>query len=249
MQSLFEYLRFTSLYTLLVFTFVLPFLIIALWHVPTANRKLLILVAILFFIDRILSYLPSLPFIPHNELLWQAKFLQFIWPILFILIYRHLSFSDVGVTIKIRTGSFRPILIMALVLVLLKILEIVNGFRHPGNIEWLLFMMIMPGLSEELIFRGVFQSLLDRSFGKPWRLWGAQVGFGLILTSLIFGIEHYQMINRAGIIHFNGPINIAPFYAGFALGWIRERGGSLLPCIIVHGLIDVLPVIAGYLLH
>jgi membrane protease YdiL (CAAX protease family) len=248
MQSIIEYLKFTTLYTLLVFAFVFPFFIIAIWRIPSANRKLIILIPILFFIDRILSYLPSVIFISPQGLFWQGKILQIVWPILFILIYRHLTFSDIGITSKINSGSFRPIILIALLLLFLKILEIVYGSRRPANIEWLLFMMIMPGLSEELIFRGVFQSLLNRSFGKQWNLWGAKIGFGLILTSLIFGIEHFQMVNKAGIIHFNGPLYLPPFYIGFALGWIRERSGSLLPCIIVHNLINVLPVIAGYLL-
>ena len=249
MQSVFEYLRFTSLYTLLVFAFVFPILIIAIWCVPSANRKLIMLIPFLFFIDRILAYLPNLPFMPHSGLFWQGKLLQIIWPILFIVIYRQLSFSDIGMTTKINPGSFRPILLMTLLVLLPTIIGIAHGYRHPANIEWLLFMMIMPGLSEELIFRGVFQSLLNRSFGKPWRLWGTQVGFGLILTSLIFGFEHFHFFNKAGIFDFEGPIPWYQLYFGFAIGWIRERSGSLLPCIVIHGLVDTLPVIATYVLH
>jgi uncharacterized protein len=248
MNSLFEYLRFTSLYTLLVFAFILPILIIAIWRVPLANRKLIILIPILFFIDRILAYLPSVLSIPRSGLFWQGKILQIVWPILFILIYRRLSFSDIGVTMKINPGSFRPILFMTLFILLSPIKDIAFGYHRPANIEWLLFMMIMPGLSEELIFRGVFQSLLNRSFGKPWKLWGAQIGFSIILTSLIFGIEHIPTIDKARNICFMTPIRWEPFFVGFGLGWIRERSGSLLPCIIVHGIIDTLPVIAGYLL-
>src|SRR5208282_4244088 len=45
--------------------------------------------------------------------------------------------------------------------------------RKKLDAEGWAFLLIMPGLAEELVFRGVYQSLLNRVFGKPWRLAGA----------------------------------------------------------------------------
>jgi len=245
MQSIFEYLKFPILYTLLIITLSSPFFAIAIWRVPSANRKLITLVALFLFIDCILAHLPSEIFISPYGLLWQGKLLQILWPILFVLVYRQISFSDIGMTMRINTGSLRPMFLMTLVVLLILVALIALGSRMPANIEYLFFMMIMPGLSEELIYRGVFQALLNRSFGKTWTLWGAQVGSGLILTALIFGFGHLLIINKVGDIHFQ----ISPWFFcwGFVLGWIRERSGSLLPCVIVHGLIDSSLVVGGYL--
>ncbi|AWM33555.1 hypothetical protein DDQ68_12630 [Hymenobacter nivis] len=48
----------------------------------------------------------------------------------------------------------------------------------------------MPGLTEELAFRGVLLALLDRTFTERVRVLGADVGRGTVSSSLVFGLCH-----------------------------------------------------------
>jgi membrane protease YdiL (CAAX protease family) len=143
--------------------------------------------------------------------------------------------------IRINPDSFWPIIFMSVVVLLPTLLVMAFSDHSTSNIETLLFQMIMPGLNEELVFRGIFQSLLNRAFGKPSVLWGAQVGFGLVLTSLLFGVVHFVSIDKVGIVHFGDVLNLLRITGvGFAFGWIRERSGSLLPCVVLHGLLNII---------
>jgi uncharacterized protein len=244
-----EYLYRSFLSTLLVLAIVSPFFLIAIWRVPSANRKLIIMAAVLLFIDNALQRTPKMLFFAGLHWPWQGKILEILWPFLFILVYRRLSFSEIGMTLKLNSGSLRPIVLIALLLVLLPtVIGVAFGGRMPANIETLLFEMTMPGIGEELVFRGVFQSLLNRAFGKPRTLLNAQVGWGLILTALLFGAVHLVTIGKTGIVHFHIGHMLSALGIGLALGWIRERGGSLLPCVILHNLNDTLIVTGSYLL-
>lgn len=249
MQPIMEYLYRAFLSTLLVLAIVFPFFLIAIWRTHSTNRKLIIMVAILLFVDNALQRIPKMLFFAGLYWPWQGKILEILWPFLFILVYHRLSFSEIGITLKLNSGSLRGIVLMALLLVLLPtVIGIPFGGRLPANIETLLFEMTMPGIGEELVFRGVFQSLLNRAFGKPRTIWNAQVGWGLILTALLFGAMHLVSIGKTGVIHFHIGHMLSALGIGLALGWIRERGGSLLPCVVLHNLNDTLIVVGSYLL-
>jgi uncharacterized protein len=243
-----EYLYRAFLQTLLVLAIVSPFFLIAIWRVPSANRKLIIMAAVLLFVDNALQRTPKMLFFAGLHWNWQGKILGIIWFFLFILVYRRISFSEIGMTLKLNWGSSRGILLMALLSLLPTVIGIAFGNRLPANIETLLFQMTMPGIGEELVFRGVFLSLLNRVFGKTRMIWNAQVGWGLILTALLFGAVHLVSIGKAGVVHFHIATALSALGLGLALGWIRERGGSLLPCAILHNLSNTLIVIGSYLL-
>lgn len=80
---------------------------------------------------------------------------------------------------------------------------------------------------EELLFRGLLQNLLSRSFRSEWA--------GLIAASFVFGAAH---LNNGGFPNWRYAIlaTIAGLFYGRA--WMKT--GSLLPGAIVHALVDVL---------
>lgn len=94
-----------------------------------------------------------------------------------------------------------------------QMLELLNISTTPG---WKLFLLIafIPGICEELAFRGVLLYALHRCF-PPWLLAG--------VVAVIFGFFHmtfYKLIPTA--------------YLGFFLGLLVLATGSLWPAVIVH---------------
>jgi membrane protease YdiL (CAAX protease family) len=89
--------------------------------------------------------------------------------------------------------------------------------RHP--FAWLLFFVavVVAGLIEELLFRGV----LSRTLEGTWLgFWG-----GAAIASAAFALLHLQY----------GPGGqIVVFAIGMTLAWIRSRSGSLWPSIVCH---------------
>jgi membrane protease YdiL (CAAX protease family) len=80
-----------------------------------------------------------------------------------------------------------------------------------------LFVVIAP-VVEELTFRGVGQSLLRERFGAAP---------AIVLVGIAFGAWHGLLIALLVLIPFGG-----------ALAYLRERTGSVLPGMVVHGLFN-----------
>lgn len=94
------------------------------------------------------------------------------------------------------------------------------------------YMVFFVGLGEELLFRGLVQRDMANLLGWKW---------GLIVTSLMFGIMHltWRSIPELGFT----------FLAGLILGYLYYRTRSLTAPIIAHGVGNVVLVaVMPYLL-
>lgn len=90
--------------------------------------------------------------------------------------------------------------------------------------------MALVGFAEEMIFRGfLFKAMLRDSGVKP----------AIIVSAVSFGIGHIVNLftGHAGV---ETLIQIGYAIAfGFLMVYVFYKGGSLLPCIISHSLVDV----------
>jgi len=92
--------------------------------------------------------------------------------------------------------------------------------------------MVITGISEEMLFRG----LLFRAMSKR------NIKSAIIVTSLTFGIGHIVNLfngNSADTMETICQI----FYAvaiGFLLAAVLYVGGSIIPCIITHSMVNAL---------
>lgn len=88
-----------------------------------------------------------------------------------------------------------------------------------------MYMVLFVGLAEELLFRGIIQTDLQRIFGRlP----------GLLSASYLFGIMH--------LTWRSAPELIFTFWAGYLLGYIYNRTNSLTAPIFLHGVNNVMLV-------
>ena len=97
--------------------------------------------------------------------------------------------------------------------------------------------MLCVGFLEEVIFRGfLFVSIAKEN-----------VRSAIIISSVTFGIGHLiNLFNGSGMELVNNLCQICFAIAvGFLLVMIFYRGGSLLPCIIVHSAINTLGTFAN----
>lgn len=105
-------------------------------------------------------------------------------------------------------------------------------------ISALLFYVFFLGLGEELLFRGYIQSRLNDAFGKPFQFHGVNWGWGIIITSILFGLMHLLNIGTLSI----GDWQLTPwwgfwtFFAGLVNGFVREKTGSIVAPTLLHGL-------------
>jgi len=113
------------------------------------------------------------------------------------------------------------------------------GKATVGNgISALLFYVFFLGLGEELLFRGYIQSRLNEAFGRPYRFFGVNLGWGIVITSVLFGLMH--VLNIGTLVDGNWQLTpwwgLWTFFAGLVNGFVREKTGSIVAPTILHGL-------------
>lgn len=107
--------------------------------------------------------------------------------------------------------------------------QIAPGGRLPlADYLWLLgAVSVAAPVAEELVFRGVLYPYLRR--------WMPAVG-AVLLSALLFAAVHVI------------PVLIPPlFVTGVALGLLRERYGSVIPCMLLHALLNGISLTTLYL--
>jgi len=102
----------------------------------------------------------------------------------------------------------------------------VSGFA-PWKIG--LYFLIGASIQEEIIFRGLIQSIVERQWNADFSLAGASLSGAVAFSAVLFGIIHLD----AGAVIALGAVIL-----GLLAGELRRRSGSLLPAIIVHALFN-----------
>ena len=115
-----------------------------------------------------------------------------------------------------------------------------NGFvlnYSPMETACRIVCMLCVGFLEEVIFRGLLFTAIAKDNIKS----------AVIISSVTFGVGHIiNLFNGSGMNLANNLCQIVfAFAVGFLLVTIFYRGGSLLPCIIVHSAINTLGTFAN----
>lgn len=137
---------------------------------------------------------------------------------------------------KKPTSTGNSILIGAILLVTHASL---NQRATLGNaISALVFYVFFLGFGEELLFRGYIQSRLNVAFGRPFKFFGVNWGWGIIITSVLFGFMHVLNLGSLTVGHWNlaWGWGFWTFFSGLIFGFVREKTGSLVAPTLLHGL-------------
>lgn len=97
--------------------------------------------------------------------------------------------------------------------------------------------MLCVGFLEEVIFRGLLFAAIAKNSVKS----------AVVISSVTFGVGHIvNLFNGSGMDLAENLCQIAfAVVVGFLLVTIFCRGGSLLPCILVHAVINILSTFAN----
>lgn len=169
---------------------------------------------------------------------WSGKMYSILIILVLLGITRFLSLEDVGLTVRQYQGSSASALAVIFLIALgssaLGMLCPKGGF-DPGL---LLYLAILPGFNEELVYRGILPASLDRFSPKVWVLASAKFGWSMIITTLVFGLLHGLWLDNHFELHLEIIWIRNALFSGFIFAWLRERTGSLIMPIIAHGVWD-----------
>ena len=109
------------------------------------------------------------------------------------------------------------------------------------DLETFLFQASMPGLTEELAFRGIGFWLLDKAFPPKWNYKGIQFGWGFVIITILFGVLHGAILTTDYQVKFDFvTIIYLVLISSFSVGVLRKFSGNLIFPIIGHNCINLM---------
>lgn len=104
-------------------------------------------------------------------------------------------------------------------------------------ISAIIYFYLFVALSEELLFRGYIQSRLNSVLGRPYCFLGIRWGWGVIISSVLFGFWHLGW--QTGVSEW--PHVMWTIFAGLIFGFVREKSESFIAPAILHGVMNYGP--------
>jgi membrane protease YdiL (CAAX protease family) len=103
--------------------------------------------------------------------------------------------------------------------------------------------LIIIALPEEVFYRGYLQTRLDDVWSPRLRVLGANVGPGLIVTSVVFALGH--------LATQRDPARLAVFFPSLLFGWLRARTGGVGASVAFHAMCNLFSemLMRGYGVH
>jgi len=172
---------------------------------------------------RILSL--SMPLAPIPQIYW---YLIIYGPLLaatvIVMLNTGLRPRDVGLVgrgwpLQIALGIGIGLVLGVLEYVILRPVPLATSFTLQGVLMPAIILMITTGFVEELIFRGVMQTLAERVMGFGW---------GVLYVSLTFAVLH--------VGHYSALDVAFVFLVALLFTAILKRTGSLLGVTLAHGI-------------
>lgn len=104
--------------------------------------------------------------------------------------------------------------------------------RLPPRFALLAFsQLVVVAIPEEVFFRGYLMERLERVWPPTKNLFGAKVGWALVVSSALFALGHLLVIPN--------PQRLAVFFPALVFGWMRARTGSIAAGAAFHALCNV----------
>lgn len=215
------------------------------------NRRFLTIFIIYFLLDSILTELPRaypiLQFI-DMQMNWEGKIFSYFGVFVALLIFGEARWGDLGLRLPQADSRKYSLQTLGIFTVLVLIYGFLIG-GYSASVENAMFQLLMPSVIEELVYRGILLWAINEMLSKPFRIGKTQFGYGAIITSLLFGLWHGFAINETWSISINWGSLIITTGLGFFLALTKERTGSLQLPILLHILINLMPVLIGFVLQ
>jgi uncharacterized protein len=110
---------------------------------------------------------------------------------------------------------------------------------------WLSFTWIFVGFSEEILFRGLVQTFLARTWAGVWQVGRLVIPHAGIVTTVIFCLAHINPFHPQVF----WDQQVWAFGLGLCYSTVYYRTGSLLNPILAHNYSDGLVFTAQYLVY
>lgn len=176
---------------------------------------------------------------------WEGKIAGTGFSLVFAFIFLRNSRAEWGFTLRQTGPAVRWGWIFAALVAVANaafVLWYWPGTNSAELADWT-YQLTMPSLDEELVYRGILLLMLERAFRPTLNLIGVPVGWGALLTILIFYVSHALRVDADWNVAFIAGEILPLIYASFWV-YVRAATGSLLAPVLLHSWANT----AGYIL-
>lgn len=217
---------------------VLPIALFTLKSPRRGSIKVLIAFAFFFIFNKILLHLP-LEFevlrLFESKWNWTGKLLSILGAVLFLSVYRKFNLKDYYLTFKQDQAHFKKgVIILSVIYVITAILDFTFGSARAWDADTILYQLTMPGIHEEMVYRGILLGLLVQIL-KPNTL----IHPAILITSMLFGMAHGLFLSADFNVIFNMEAFLGTMVLGMIWAWITLKTGSILLALASHNLGNV----------
>lgn len=153
-----------------------------------------------------------------------------------------LNLAHARESLRLLTSGFFPVLFLCLMVghVITPIVQGVPPERFAGGLRAmdlvgiLVFSWIIVGLSEEVVFRGFFQTALAKFWRGTVKMVGVQVPVAGVWAAIIFTVAHISFSTMSA----EPRQLVLAFVLGIYYAVAYNRTGSLLAPVVAHNLVD-----------
>ncbi|KFC18640.1 CPBP family intramembrane glutamic endopeptidase [Chryseobacterium sp. FH1] len=240
-----------SLFTPLIWILIIvPFIALAIFKSEKVNLKYLGLFVLYFLTDSYIQHLSKLYFdleFIGLKFAWIGKILSLCFGLIVIFSVSKKDRQEIGFTTKTNSKSQvkSGVLIFLGFLVFDFIFKMIL-FPKGGDfdLETFAFQMTMPGLTEELVFRGILFWLLDKAFEPKWNFKGVKFGWGFVIITILFAEAHGVMLTENYDFKFDIiTILYLTVISSLSVGILRKLSGNLIFPILGHNAINTINAI------
>ncbi|SEK41982.1 CPBP family intramembrane glutamic endopeptidase [Parapedobacter koreensis] len=211
-----------------------PFIIFLLKEKSALNFQRVFVFTICYIIYQIALVLPKInpifDFI-KSSWNWDGKIFGMIWAITAYFIFRKFFKENDFFTFKQNKKGFKRALIGAVSIIMLSALIWFLLGNSKFDFETLAFQISLPGIDEEMFFRGILFGLLLSSLKEKISFLGNP---SILITSILFGFMHALTLDKNYSIDFDPIYFFQTGFAGYIWAWITFKSKSILLAILSH---------------
>lgn len=167
----------------------------------------------------------------HGNWNWDGKIYGIVCGVAMYFLFRRQFADNNFFTLKQNKEGLRSALKVALAIICVSILGgIVNDKEF--NIETLLFQISMPGIDEEIMYRGVLLGLMCSALRTGNAVWRNPA---IIINAVLFGLVHALSLSDVAL-QFHTMNFVWTGLLGYGFGYITIRTRSILIPMLTHNL-------------
>ncbi|WP_281234057.1 CPBP family glutamic-type intramembrane protease [Flavobacterium gelatinilyticum] len=228
----------------------LPFISLAFINTKKANPKYLLYFLLYFLADSYIQiashHYISLDFM-GLKFAWAGKFISLILALTIIFSVTKKERHQIGFTTQtnLRKQLQFGILVFLGFLIFDFVFKMILFPKGAAfDLETFAFQASMPGLTEELAFRGIGFWLLDKAFEPKWNWKGIRFGWGFCIITILFAVAHGAILTPDHQFKFDIiTIMYLTVISSLSMGILRKFSGSLIFPVIGHNCINVMNAI------